>query len=162
MVERKVPVTEPKKTLHVAVSADHRGVELKKKLVDFLARGGIKVADLGVSSEEPADYPDVAFPLAERVAAKEFDYGILVCMSGTGMAICANKVRGVRAAICDNLEQAKLSREHNDANVLILGAKFVAPELACQMAKEWLATPFEGGRHEQRVRKIMDFESKHP
>ncbi len=148
------------KSLKVAVAADHRGVELKKKLKEFLSRLGHEVTDLGVSSEEPMDYPDVAFPLSKRVASKEFDRGILVCMSGTGMAICANKVKGVRAAICDNMEHAKLSREHNDANVLILGSKFVSDEAACEIARGWLSTPFEGGRHEKRVQKIIDFENR--
>lgn len=151
---------EKLKGMKVAVAADHRGVELKEELKEFLTRMGYEVTDLGVSSEEPVDYPDVAFPLSERVATKQFDRGILVCMSGTGMAICANKVKGIRAAICDNLEQAKLSREHNDANVLILGSKFVTSEVACEIAREWLVTPFGGGRHEKRVLKIVDFENK--
>ena len=143
----------------VAIAADHRGVQLKKKLTDFLTYLGYEVKDLGVHTEEPSDYPDVAFPLSSKVARGEFDRGILVCMSGTGMAICANKVKGVRAAICDNLEHAKLSREHNDANVLIMGSKFVSDEAACEIIKAWLETPFEGGRHEQRVKKIIDFEN---
>ncbi len=147
------------KAIKVAIAADHRGVALKKKLAEFLQKNGYAVKDLGVHSEEPSDYPDVAFPLSKKVASGEFDRGILVCMSGTGMAICANKVKGVRAAICDNLEHAKLSREHNDANVLILGSKFVSDEAACEISKAWIETPFEGGRHEQRVKKIIDFEN---
>ena len=147
------------KVSKVAIAADHRGVQLKKKLADYLTFLGYQVTDLGVHTEEPSDYPDVAFPLSEKVADGEFDRGILVCMSGTGMAICANKVKGVRAAICDNMEHAKLSREHNDANVLILGSKFVNDEAACKISKAWLETPFEGGRHEQRVKKIIDFEN---
>ncbi len=146
--------------LKVAVASDHRGVEFKKTLVECLSSLGFKVTDLGVHSEEPFDYPDIAFPLAEKVARGEFDRGVLVCMSGTGMAICANKVRGIRAAICENLEQAKLSREHNDANVLIMGSKFIGTKAACEVASEWLKTPFEGGRHEKRVQKIIDFENK--
>lgn len=145
--------------MKVAIAADHRGVQLKKKLSDFLTKHGHQVADLGVHTEEPSDYPDVAFPLSQQVASGKFDRGILVCMSGTGMGICANKVKGVRAAICDNMEHAKLSREHNDANVLILGSKFVTDEAACEISKEWLATPFEGGRHAARVKKITDFEN---
>jgi len=145
--------------MKVAIAADHRGVQLKKKLKDFLTQNGHQVTDLGVHTEEPSDYPDVAFPLSQQVASGKFDRGILVCMSGTGMGICANKVKGVRAAICDNMEHAKLSREHNDANVLILGSKFVSDDQACEISKEWLATPFEGGRHAARVKKITDFEN---
>ena len=147
-------------TMKVAIGADHRGVGLKKQLKDFLSKEGFSVSDLGTHSTEPFDYPDIAFPLSEKVSKGEFDRGILVCMSGTGMAICANKVRGVRAAICDSIEHAKLSREHNNANVLILGSQFVSDAMACQIALEWLKMPFEGGRHEQRVRKISDFENR--
>lgn len=146
--------------MKIAVGADHRGIALKAKLIQYLRAQGFEASDLGTDSPEAFDYPDIAFPLSERVAQGEFDRGILVCMSGTGMAICANKVRGVRAAICDSVEHAKLSREHNDANVLILGSQFVSDEMACKIALEWLKMPFEGGRHEKRVRKIADYETK--
>jgi len=150
-------MNKPKK---VAVGADHRGIELKEILIRFLTKHGFEAADLGTNSPGAFDYPDIAFPLSERVARGEFDRGILVCMSGTGMAICANKVRGIRAAICDSVEHAKLSREHNDANVLILGSQFVSDETACGIALEWLNMPFEGGRHENRVRKISEYENR--
>lgn len=153
-------MSERSKISRVALAADHRGVHLKKKLLEALSALGYELQDLGVHSEEPSDYPDVAFPLAEKVARGEFDRGILICMSGTGMAICANKVRGIRAAICDSVEQARFSREHNDANVLILGSKYVAEENALEIAHLWLKTPFEGGRHTGRVQKILDFEKR--
>jgi ribose 5-phosphate isomerase B len=144
----------------VAIAADHRGVEMKKTLSDYLKGRGYEVADLGVHGEEASDYPDVAFPLSEKVAAGQFDRGILVCMSGTGMAICANKVAGIRAAVCDTEDQALLSRGHNDANVLIMGSKYVTSEEACRIAQAWLDAPFDGGRHEVRVNKIIQFEKR--
>jgi glycine hydroxymethyltransferase len=151
-----LPAVTPAAVSKIAVASDHRGWELKEKLMEFLAQKGYEVNDLGISSSEPSDYPDVAFPLAERVGRGEFDRGILVCLSGTGMAICANKVKGIRAAICESEEQARLSREHNDANVLIMGSQFVARDQAEKIAALWLATPFEGGRHARRVQKISD------
>jgi len=146
------------KISRIGIAADHRGIEMKTTLTGFLRDQGYEVIDFGAHSAEPSDYPDVAFPLAEKVSSGELDRGILVCMSGTGMSICANKVSRVRAAICDNAEHARLSREHNDANVLIMGSAFVGLDQACEMTELWLNTAFEGGRHSKRVQKILDYE----
>lgn len=153
-------MSAPKEIKKVAIAADHRGVYMKKMLTDYLRGQGYEVSDLGVDTEAASDYPDVAFPLSEQVASGRFDRGILVCMSGTGMAICANKVAGIRAAVCETEDQAVLSRGHNDANVLIMGAKYVTSDEACRIAGLWLKAPFEGGRHETRVNKITEFEKR--
>lgn len=144
--------------MKVAVGTDHRGFEAKKKLIEALRTDGHDVIDCGTNSPEPCDYPEPAFRVATAVAKKEADRGILICMSGIGMAIAANKVHGIRAGLCHKGATAKLSREHNDTNVLVLSS-MEALEPMETIARTWLATPFEGGRHERRVAKITQIEN---
>jgi ribose 5-phosphate isomerase B len=139
--------------LPILIASDHAGVELKTALQRVLSEW--KWRDLGPISSERVDYPDFAQDLAERVSKGESNRGILICGSGIGMSIAANKVAGVRAAVVENPVAAKLSREHNDANVLCLGARFLAPEYAADIARIWLETPFSGdARHKKRVEKL--------
>ena len=144
--------------MKIALGADHAGFELKEKIKQKLAAEGITVDDRGTDSTVSVDYPDYARKVAEEVAAHGADLGILVCSTGIGMSIAANKVPGVRAAKVDTEFEAERSREHNDANVLTLGADTVAPDEALKIVDKWLATPFAGGRHERRVEKITAIE----
>ncbi|MCE1245073.1 MAG: ribose 5-phosphate isomerase B [Firmicutes bacterium] len=142
-------------SLKIAVASDHAGFSLKKLLADFLKELGHEVRDFGAYGDDKSvDYPDFARPAAQSVANGENDYGILVCGSGVGVSIVANKVKGVRALPCQDVITARLSRAHNDANVLCIGERITTPTMAQEIIKEWLSTPFEGGRHEQRVKKI--------
>lgn len=145
----------------ISIGADHRGVPLKKILSDELKKSGYEVLDFGAQSEDSVDYPDFAIKAAEAVAKGQADRGIVICNSGIGMSISANKVKGIRAALCHDLESAKASRQHNNANVLALGAAVVSADLAKKITAVWLDTPFEGGRHEKRVGKISTYEQKH-
>lgn len=145
-------------TYRIAVGCDHRGVVLKKVLVTYLEELGHLVVDCGVSGSEPADYPDIALRVAEKVARRMCEFGILIDAVGIGSAIAANKIKGIRAAVCYDVEAARSSRSHNDANVLTLGANFVNRGLARRIVKVWLETPFEGGRHARRLAKIEEIE----
>lgn len=145
----------------IGIASDHGGVNLKRAIVSELSQKGYDVTDLGTESESSCDYPDFAFPLAEGVSSGNFERGILICRSGIGMSICANKVKGVRAALCLTEEQAKLSRLHNDANVLCLSESFTGAKDAKEIVRLWLATEFEGERHERRLNKIKDYEKNH-
>lgn len=147
--------------LRIAIASDHAGMRLKDRLRECLTAQGYALEDLGTYAEEAVDYPDFALAVAEEVAAGRFDRGILVCGTGAGMCIAANKVPGVRAALCNDPFTAQASRAHNDANVLTLGARVIGPELACTITRTWLETPFEGGRHARRVAKIGAIESKY-
>ena len=138
----------------VIIGSDHAGVDLKKRLVKELRSMGLQVHDFGVRTRRPADYPDVARPVAEAVARGDYDRGILICGTGIGMSMAANRVPGARCAACGGLFQAEISRLHNDANILALGARTVGEELAVAVMKRWLETGFEGGRHERRITKI--------
>jgi len=140
--------------MRIAIAADHAGFPLKQELRERLAADGHEVSDFGTQNTESTDYPDYATLVAREVAAGRADRGVLVCSTGIGMAIAANKVAGVRAAPVTDLDTARLSREHNDANVLALGARIVAPPLAEAILAVFLDTPFEGGRHERRVAKL--------
>ena len=144
--------------MRVAVGADHHGVELKRRIRLALAERGHDCTDLGVHSEEPADYPDVARRAAEGVAAGAFDRAVLVCGSGVGMSIAANKVSGARAALVHTAEGARLCREHNDANILALAGRTLAPDDTDAVVAAFLDTPFAGGRHRRRVDKITAME----
>jgi ribose 5-phosphate isomerase B len=146
--------------MKIALGADHAGYELKDQIKQHLEKKGIEVRDEGTSSPESVDYPDFARAVAHDVNEQRADLGILVCGSGIGMAIAANKVHGIRAAKVDTEYEAQMSREHNDANVLTLGARIVKPEEALQIVDKWLATPFAGGRHERRVEKIAAIEKE--
>ena len=139
----------------IPIASDHAGYEMKQKLVAELSAMGFVPEDLGTdSAERPDDYPDYAHPLAEEVSSGEAKRGILLCGSGIGMDIVANRYPGVRAALAWEPEIAELSRRHNDSNVLVLPARFVSDDDAVAILKKWLETPFEGGRHERRVLKI--------
>jgi glycine hydroxymethyltransferase len=138
----------------VALGSDHAGYALKTTLARFLNRGGVQVGDEGAHGPESVDYPDHAQAVARRVASGEADFGVLVCSTGVGVSIAANKVAGIRAALVHTVEGAALARQHNDANVLCLGARFVSTDQALQIVETFLQTPFEGGRHERRVNKI--------
>lgn len=138
----------------IAIGADHAGFELKEKVTDYLKRSGFEFKDYGTYSSESADYPDFSHPVALAVENKESDLGILICGSGNGVAITANKHQGIRAAICWLEELASLARQHNDANVLCLPARYISADLAMKIIDKFLNSSFEGGRHERRVKKI--------
>ncbi|AWW30784.1 ribose 5-phosphate isomerase B [Echinicola strongylocentroti] len=138
----------------IAIGGDHAGFDYKQQLVAFLEAEGYEVKDFGPFSDASVDYPDYVHPLCEAIEAGEFKLGIVVCGSGNGVAITANKHQGIRAAICWNKDLAALSRQHNDANVISIPARFVPYELAQEMVGTFLSTEFEGGRHANRVNKI--------
>lgn len=138
----------------IAIGGDHAGFEYKEKLIEILTSQGYEVKDFGPDSYASVDYPDYVHPLCEAIEAGQMDQGIVICGSGNGVAITANKHQGIRAALCWNEELAALSRQHNNANVLALPARFVSFELADKMVKAFLETDFGGGRHQARVDKI--------
>ena len=144
--------------MRVALGADHAGFQLKEALKRVLNDMGVEHQDFGASSASSVDYPDYAQAVAQCVAAGEFDRGILVCGSGIGMSIAANKVSGIRAAPIVDTQTARLAREHNDLNILTLGARFIPESRAREIVREFLRTPFEGGRHVRRVDKIHKIE----
>ena len=144
--------------MRIAIGSDHAGFPLKEQLKQYLKDEGHEVADLGTDSEEPVDYPAPCVKVARAVADGGADRGIVLGGSGQGEQITANKVQGIRAALCNDLYTARLSRQHNDANVLAVGARIVAPTLAREILEVWLATPFEGGRHERRLEQISMIE----
>ena len=144
--------------MRVAIGSDHAGFRLKEDLKAFLAREGHEVLDVGTDSEEPVDYPFFCATAARAVVSGEADRAIVLGGSGQGEQIAANKVDGARAALCHDLYLARLSREHNDANVLAIGARVVAPTYAREIVRVWLATPFEGGRHVARLEQIGQIE----
>jgi ribose 5-phosphate isomerase B len=141
--------------MRIALGADHAGFDLKEKIKQHLLGQGVEVDDRGTDSTASVDYPDFAKAVGAEVAAKKADWGILVCGSGIGMAITANKIAGIRCANVTTEEQAALSRAHNNANVLALGARLTVEDTAFRIVERWLHTPFEGGRHERRVEKMM-------
>ncbi len=144
--------------MRIALGADHAGYRLKEEIKRFLEEEGHEVVDLGTHSEEPVDYPPYCAAAAREVVAGRADRAVLFGGSGQGEQIAANKVRGIRAALCHDLYTARLSREHNDANVLTMGGRIVAPALAREIVRVWLATPFEGGRHIRRLELIAEIE----
>lgn len=146
--------------MKVALGADHAGFGLKQRLSDLLVKNGHSVIDHGTNTSDSVDYPDFALEVANDVAEGRADRGLLVCGTGVGMAIAANKVNGVRAANVRTAEEAQLSRLHNNANVLCLGARFIDPCGAEDVLLTWMRTEFEGGRHEPRVEKITKIESR--
>jgi ribose 5-phosphate isomerase B len=148
--------------MRVALGADHAGLALKNELKRVLDARGISYTDFGTTTGDSVDYPDYASKVAHEVAAGAFDRGILVCGSGIGMAISANKVHGIRAAQVTDEQSARLMREHNDANVLALGERLTPPEVARRLVEIFLDTPFAGGRHSQRVEKIKQLEGSDP
>lgn len=140
--------------LKIGIGADHAGFAYKQAIIDALAAQGYTIHDFGASSETSVDYPDYVHPLAEAIEGSELDFGIVVCGSGNGVAMTANKHQGIRAALCWTAELASLARQHNDANVLAIPARFISLDLANEMVQTFLKTVFEGGRHQNRVSKI--------
>lgn len=144
--------------MKIALASDHAGFAEKERLKPLFDELGLEITDFGTVSEESVDYPDYARRVAEAVASGEVEQGVLVCGSGTGMAITANKVRGVRAAVAWSEETARLARQHNDANVLTIGARVTPEEEIPQIVRAWFSAKFDGGRHAARVEKIKEIE----
>ena len=138
----------------ICISSDHAGFKLKESIKDFLIKNHLSIIDLGPTNKNSVDYPDYAKKVSNRVRSKKSDVGILVCGSGTGMAISANKTKKIRAAVCYNLKSTRLSRQHNDANIIAIGSRLTKRSTALQLVSIFLGTKFEGGRHLRRVRKI--------
>jgi len=144
--------------MKIALACDHGGFRLKEAIKSYLKELGVELIDYGTFSEDSVDYPDFAKRAAEGIVKGEADRGIFICGTGIGISIAANKVRGIRAALCYNVYAAEMSRRHNDANVLCLGGRVIGEELAKRIVKAWLETPFEGGRHQRRIKKIEEME----
>lgn len=144
--------------MKVAIGTDHGGICLKSAIIDYLKSKGIEFCDFGTFSTDSVDYPDIAYPVAKAVAEGKFDKGILLCGTGIGMSITANKVKGIRAAVLSDEFSAQATAEHNNTNVLALGGRIVSPEKAVKLVDIWLSTPFAGGRHQQRIDKIKAIE----
>jgi ribose 5-phosphate isomerase B len=140
--------------MKIALAADHVGFALKETVREYLKSQGLEVEDWGTSGTEPVDYPDFAEKVAARVAAKQADYGVLVCGTGIGMMLAANKVLGIRAVAANDTISARMAREHNNANVLTMGGRMIDAATMRQIVDTWLSTPFAGGRHERRLEKI--------
>ncbi len=151
---------EPEAKPRIAVGADHAGYHLKEILKNYLLGAGYTVDDVGTWSDESVDYPDFARKVADRVAAGENQIGVLVCGTGIGMSIAANKVEGIRAALAHDSVTARLGREHNDANVLTLGGRIVSDAQGVEIVKDFLAAKFLGGRHERRIEKITEMDKE--
>lgn len=145
--------------MKVAVGNDHGGLALKETVISLLREMGHDVVDLGTNSGDSCDYPDFAGKVAEGVGSGAYDRGVLICGTGIGMSIAANKVKGVRAALCNEIFSARMARAHNDANILCLGARVVGPGVAAEIVKAFFTTEFEAGRHARRVEKIRLLET---
>ena len=146
--------------MKIAIACDHGGLALKRAVIHWLEAEDCSAHDFGCYSVESVDYPDFAFPAAEAVARGEFDRGVVICTTGIGVSICANKVRGIRCALCTSAFQAEMTRRHNDANMLAMGAGIIGPNLAKKITEVFLTTEFEGGRHEKRIAKLMAIETR--
>ncbi|MCH5585191.1 ribose 5-phosphate isomerase B [Shimazuella sp. AN120528] len=144
--------------MKIALGSDHGGIHLKKEIISYLESKEIAFEDCGAYVEESVDYPDYAAPVGNKVVNKEVDLGILVCGTGIGMSIAANKIRGIRAAVVSDEFSAKMSREHNNANILCLGERVVGRDLALSIIDAWLKASFQGSRHERRIKKIAKLE----
>ncbi|RXJ02708.1 ribose 5-phosphate isomerase B [Anaerobacillus alkaliphilus] len=146
--------------MKVAIASDHGGLNIKAEIKSLMDEMNIQYEDVGCNCEDSVDYPDYALPVAEKVVNGEVDRGILICGTGIGMSIAANKIKGVRCALVHDTFSAKATREHNDSNILSMGERVIGPGLAREIAKIWLETEFEGGRHARRVEKITLLENK--
>ncbi len=146
--------------MKIAIGSDHRGFQIKGKLVTLLSEDGYEVIDVGTDNDQPVDYPDYAHAVAQKLAEGSVDRGILICGTGFGMAIAANKFKGVRAAACSDEVMAELCRRHNDVNILCLPGDLIGDRPVGDLVRVWLATEFEGGRHSRRVEKIQALESQ--
>jgi ribose 5-phosphate isomerase B len=140
--------------MKIALGSDHAGFEYKQAIIELLVAAGHEVHDFGTHSTDPVDYPDFIRPTAFSVAQGQFERGIVLGGSGNGEAIAANRLRGIRCALCWNVESAQLGRQHNDANMISLGQRMISRDLALEIVRVWLATPFEGGRHIRRLEKL--------
>ena len=138
----------------ICIASDHAGFNLKESIKDFLINKNISIIDLGPINDNSVDYPDYAKKLSNRIKLKKSNIGILVCGSGTGMAMSANKIKGIRAAVCYNMKSTRLSRQHNDANIISIGSRLTKKNTAFKLVSVFLKTKFEGGRHQRRVKKI--------
>jgi len=145
--------------MKVAVASDHGGINIRKEIISLLEEMNVEYVDLGCECNVSVDYPDYAVPVAKMVAGGEVDRGILICGTGIGMSISANKVYGIRCALVHDLFSAKATREHNDSNILAMGERVIGPGLARAIVETWLTTPFHGGRHETRINKISVIEA---
>lgn len=146
--------------MRVAIGSDHGGFRLKQEIIKLLEQEKIAFHDYGTFSPEPCDYPDIALLVAEAVACNVYTHGIIICGTGIGVSIAANKVPGIRAALCHDTFSARMAREHNDANILTLGERVVGPGLAAEIVRVWLGSRFAGGRHGRRVDKIATIERR--
>jgi ribose 5-phosphate isomerase B len=144
----------------IAIASDHGGFDLKNYVVKYLSDNGVEFEDLGTFNTDSVDYPDYAVKVAEGVAQGKYEKGIVICGTGIGISIAANKIHGIRAALCTDSYMARMSREHNDANILALGGRVIGPELALDIVQTWLNTDFLGGKHKRRIDKIADIEKK--
>ncbi|WP_129732085.1 MULTISPECIES: ribose 5-phosphate isomerase B [Bacillaceae] len=147
--------------MKVAIASDHGGIIIRKEIISLMEDMNIDYIDLGCECDTSVDYPDYAIPVAEKVANGEVERGILICGTGIGMSIAANKVKGVRCALVHDTFSARATREHNDTNILAMGERVIGPGLARDIAKVWLTTPFAGGRHATRVNKVKVYEMTH-
>jgi ribose 5-phosphate isomerase B len=145
--------------MKVAIASDHGGVNIREEIKNLMDEMNIQYEDFGCECGTSVDYPDYALPVAEKVANGEFDKGILICGTGIGMSIAANKVKGIRCALVHDVFSAKATRQHNDSNMLAMGERVIGPGLAREIAAVWLTEEYEGGRHENRVGKIKDYEN---
>lgn len=145
--------------MKVAIASDHGGINIRKEIIYLMEELNIEYVDLGCECEGSVDYPDYAIPVANMVANGKVDRGILICGTGIGMSIAANKVKGIRCALVHDIFSAKVTREHNDTNILAMGERVIGPGLARGIVETWLTTSFEGGRHETRVNKISSYEA---
>lgn len=146
--------------MKIALGSDHAGFKLKNIIIEHLKEKGIELKDFGTYTSDSCDYPDYAYAVAKEVADKNFDCGILVCGTGIGISIAANKVKGIRAAACSDTFSAHACREHNDANIIAMGERIVGPGLAIDIVDTFLNASFQGGRHQKRVDKITEIENK--
>ncbi len=147
-------------SMKIAIGSDHRGFDIKERIIAFLSSNGHSVTDFGTTNNElPVDYPDFACSVATAIGNKMYDRGILICSTGIGMCIAANKIPGVRAALCFDGMSSEISRRHNDANIMCLSAHFLGEETIERMVKIWIDTHFDGGRHQRRIEKIFQIES---
>ncbi len=144
--------------MKVAIASDHGGVNIREEIKSLMDEIGIQYEDFGCECDTSVDYPDFALPVAQKVANGEYDRGILICGTGIGMSIAANKVNGIRCALVHDVFSAKATRQHNDSNMLAMGERVIGPGLAREIALAWLETEFEGGRHANRIGKISDYE----
>lgn len=145
--------------MKIAIGSDHGGYHLKQDIIKLIQELGFEVKDFGTHSPDSTDYSDFAFPVATSVAQGEYDRGILICGTGVGMSISANKVKDIRAALVTDLYTAQVTRQHNNSNVLCLGARITGPQIALEIVRLWLTSEFEGGRHQRRLDKISAYET---